>query len=181
MKKVILAAVLATIVFTGAYFGSAYWSAHNLRESAIEGDVDGLEARVDFPAVRESLKSQLNLALASKLKNDPEMKDNPFAGLGMMLAPIIVDRAIETYVTADGLAAMARGEKPGAELGPGNRGTTRPDLEYDQDWIGMDRFRTTLRKKGSDEMGPSFIFERRGLFSWKLVKIELAAEMLSAN
>ena len=109
MKKSAIIAIMSVIIvgLVGIYFGSPYLAARNLKNAAIEADPDELETSVDFPSVRESLKSQLNVAMMTEMQNDPEMKDNPFAGLGAM-----VDRMIDAYVTPDGLAAMVRGQKP---------------------------------------------------------------------
>lgn len=76
MKKLIGLAVAALLVGGGAYAGSPYLAASNLKDAAISGDADQLESQVDFPAVRESLKSQISAALTQKMNSDPGMKDN---------------------------------------------------------------------------------------------------------
>ncbi|MEP6784526.1 MAG: DUF2939 domain-containing protein [Sphingomonadales bacterium] len=43
-----------------AYFASPYWAASSLESAIKSGNAARMEAAVDFPAVRESLKAQLN-------------------------------------------------------------------------------------------------------------------------
>ena len=55
-----------------AYLASPFLAVRQFRNAALAADVDGLDATVDFPAVRESLKSQITVALTAKMANDPE-------------------------------------------------------------------------------------------------------------
>jgi hypothetical protein len=134
-----------------------------------------LDAAVDFPAVRESLKGQLTTALTQKMNNDPEMKANPFAGLGMILMPTIVGRMIDGMVTPDGLAAMARrGKVEAAKAGGQAKASVDPDVDYSYDYRGLDRFAVTVASKQTKAgEAPRFVFERRGLFSWKMIRLEI--------
>lgn len=177
MKKSVVIAIVKIVIFgvVGIYFGSPYLAARNLQNAAIEADADELEASVDFPAVRESLKSQLNVAMMTEMQNDPEMKDNPFAGLGAMLVPAMVDKMIDAYVTSDGLAAMVRGQKPNKNSKP----VSNEKIEFNSSYVSLDRFKVTMRNTALNEDGPSLLFDREGFASWKLVKIELPNEFLS--
>lgn len=175
MKKWWLVIVFALVAFGGVYGGSPYWAANNLKESARTGDADTLEELVDFPAVRESLKSQFNASLMDKMQNDPEMADNPFAGLAMAIAPALIDRTVDAYVTPDGIAAIARGQKPDETV------REDPNIEYKSEWASLDKFRVTAEKSDSDEAMPTFVFERRGIVSWKLTKIEFPDDFLGSN
>jgi hypothetical protein len=171
LKKWVALAAAVLLLAGGLYFGSAYLAARNLKEAALSADADKLDAAVDFPSVRESLKSQMSTALMKKMNDDPQMKDNPFAGLGMMMMPAIVDRAVDTFVTSDGLAALVRGTKP-AEAKDAPR-TENPDVQYDYQWVSADRFRVKLTNVKKHEPGPSLVFDRRGFATWKLIKVEL--------
>lgn len=174
MKKWMVIGVAVLLAVAGIYVGSPYYAVHSLRNAALKADTDKLETSVDFPAVRESLKSQLSAAMIAKFQNDPEMKSNPFAGLGMMMLPTIVDRMVEAYVTADGIAAMMRGRSPTdkSEL------QQNPDIESQTEYVGMDRFRVRTRNTKLNEDGPSFVFERRGFASWKMIKLEIPANLI---
>ncbi|MEG3086859.1 DUF2939 domain-containing protein [Sphingomonas sp. PB4P5] len=177
MSKRVWAAVAAVVILFGAaYFGSPFWAARQFRDAALSADVDRLDAAVDFPAVRESLKSQLTVALTEKMQNDPEMRSNPFAGLGMMMMPAIVGKMVDSFVTPDGLSAMMK---------RGRVDTSQPDAQaksdiaYDYDYRTLDRFAVTVRAPETKAAeAPKFVFERRGLFSWKMIRLEVPTDLL---
>ena len=169
-------AFVMVVVLIGLYLGSPYLAVDSFKDAARSADVDKLEAAVDFPAVRESLKSQMSTALMREMSSDPQMKDNPFAGLGALMMPAIVDKMVDTFVTPDGIAALTKGSRPlasGAEPG-----STNPDVGYEYHYIALDRFRVKVRSAKSGEVGPSLVFERRGFMTWKLIRIELPADFM---
>lgn len=172
MNKKLLTVVVAVVVLFGAvYIGSPFWAARQFREAAISGDVDDLEDAVDFPSVRESLKSQVTIGMTERFQNDPEMRSNPFSGLAAMMIPTVVEKAVNAFVTPDGLSAIVKRGK--LEKGEAN---VRPDpkVTYGYDYRSLDRFAVTAR--GPDvavEDVVKFVFERRGLFSWKLIRLEI--------
>ncbi|MFM5923180.1 MAG: DUF2939 domain-containing protein [Novosphingobium sp.] len=173
-KRLLIIVGFATILFLSFYIGSPYFAANSLKNAAIAGDVDSLEAGVDFPAVQESLKAQMTVALMTEFKNDPKMQGNPFAGLGAMMMPAIIDRAVSSYVTPEGISALVKGAKPGQIEAAKNNS----DIEFATDYSGLDRFRVHTSKRSNGEKGPTFLFERRGIFTWKMIKIELPADFM---
>ena len=166
-RIVLLAAI---VLFVAAYVGSPYWAARQFRDAALSADVDRLEAAVDFSAVRDSLKSQMTVALTTRMNSDPEMKSNPFGGLGMMLIPTMVNTMIDGFVTPQGIAAMVKQGKL-AKSAVATR--SAPDVAYEYDYRGLDRFAVVARKAGSTDGAPAFVFERRGLFTWKVIRVEI--------
>jgi Protein of unknown function (DUF2939) len=177
MNKLVAGGICLIALLGGTYFGSPYYAAYNLRNAAIEGDKDKLEASVDFPAVRDGLKSQMSAAMMTQFQNDPKMKDNPFAGLAAVMMPTIIDKAIDAYVTPDGIAAMVQGKKL---AGQANQGT-KSAVETESDYVGLDRFRVRIKNTDTQEAGLSMLFERRGFATWKLIKMELPADMLKKS
>jgi hypothetical protein len=168
-----IGALLGAIVVLvlAAYFLSPYYAVQRLRSAAFSGDVDRIEATVDFPAVRESVKAQLSAHMMSKMQSMPEMKGNPFAGMAIMMIPALTNSVVNTYITADGIAGMVkRGRAEGAKM-PASKGP--PDITYSYAYRGIDRFSVTATEKKSAKPGVAFALERRGLFSWKMVRVEL--------
>jgi hypothetical protein len=171
------AIALIAILFAVAYFGSPYLAARNFKEAALTADADKLDEIVDFPAVRESLKSQLSSAMMSKFQNDPELKNNPFAGLGLMIAPTIVEKAVNAFVTPEGISAMVRGQNPNEVKDT----KLNPKLHVGYEWVSLDRFRVNLTTADDAASGPTLLFERRGLFSWKLIRFNIPSSILEGN
>jgi hypothetical protein len=175
MKKLILPIALGVLLVLaiGAYFGSPYLAAHNFVEAAQAGDADKLDTYVDFPSVRDGFKAEMNARASAKASSEPGDKDNPLAGIGMMLAPMIIDKVIDTYVTPDGLSAMIKGQKvaPGAH----DAASKSNNATYSYEFISLDRFRVKVFQKDSKRPDDflSVMLERRGIFSWKVIRVSL--------
>lgn len=178
-KKVWIGLTAAVVLFVAAYLGSPFWAAQQFRDAALSADVDRLDAAVDFPAVRDSLKSQLTVALTAKMQNDPEMRSSPFASLGMVMMPAIIGKMVDSFVTADGMSAMMKRGKM-EKTGAGADGNANPDVDYDYAYRTLDRFAVTVKAADTKEAeAPKFVFERRGLFSWKVIRLEIPEEVLA--
>lgn len=178
--------VLAALVIAG-YFASPILALQDLTAAAKAGDKARLESAVDFPAVRESLKSQLKASMTRKVEEDPKLRDNPFAAFGQMLLVGVVDKAVDTYATPDAIANMVATNEPPKSIsatpgGPvieqpqpeGKKPRAKSDTEVHYGYVDLDHFRATYRdRKDGDQEPFGLVLERRGLFKWKLVKIEL--------
>ena len=167
----IIAAIIAVCV--AAYLASPFLAVRQFRNAALAADVDGLDATVDFPAVRESLKSQFTVALTAKMANDPKMKSNPFAGLGAMLMPTIIGKMVDGFVTPEGISGLVKqGRVKSDKTDP--QTTPNPDIHYSYAYRNLDRFAVTIEApNATKEDAPSLVFERRGLFSWKMIRLEI--------
>lgn len=178
VRWVAIAAAVIAVLFLATYVASPYMAAHALQTAAKKGDRDKLEQLVDFPAVRDSLKSQLMTALSASMKDDPEMRDNPFAALGMLMVPAIVNNAIDLYVTPDGIAAMTQGRKPGEEgasepvAAPAEGAKVKTSMGYSD----LDTFRARFSAEGQQPL--TMVMRRRGLFEWRLKRIELPTDFM---
>lgn len=175
-KGWIIAIGAAFAVFALAYGASPYVAVRGFVAAAKQGDAEKLRGSVDFPAVRADLKPQLTAAVTTRMERDPAMRDNPLAGLGAMLMPSILDRMIDSVVTPEGIAALVRAGKVGhaePESAPSQR------VDYDFRYITLNRFGVALRRHGAAGDPVNLIFERRGLFAWKLVRIRLPQSSLT--
>lgn len=185
-KKLIgVAAALVALLLVGGYLGSPYLAMKGLRDAAIAKDRDQLEARVDFPAVRESLKAQLNALMMREMQKAPEAKDNPFAGLVALIVPAIVDRAIDAYVTPEGMVALSQGDRPQVKatgLAPSD--VSAPAMPAPEEpatrarYVNLGTFQVATRDKSKPASGEAvFVFRRKGLFAWRLVRIDLPKDL----
>lgn len=174
-----------------AYFASPFLALQGLSAAAKAGDREKLARNVDFPAVRESLKIQLKAVMTRSIEDDPKLRDNPFAALGQMLLVGVVDKAVDAYATPDAIADMVANSRapsqisaapdaapavppPEAQPTAKEKSATKATYAYD----GLNRFRATYAHEG-DQPGDEFglLLERRGLFTWKLIRIELPANL----
>jgi hypothetical protein len=175
-KGWIIAIGAAFAVFVLAYVASPYVVVRGFVAAAKQGDAEKLGGAVDFPAVRADLKPQLTAAVTTRMEHDPAIRGNPLAGLGAMLMPSILDRMIDSVVTPEGIAALVRAGK----VGRAETESAAPRrVDYGFHYVALNRFDVTLRRQGTAGEPVQLVFERRGLFAWKLIRIALPQSSLT--
>lgn len=180
MKKLLLPLFLLLLLGAGvwAYTGPQR-ALRDIKVAADAGDVEGIRERVDVPAVKESLKEQLNALMTKKLTEDKELKDNPFASLGMLFAGKMVETMVDAAVTPTHLASLLKGNRADAfkkeadvpaEEQPGapTDNTTELSGSYDS----MDRYTMHVLNKETHKQAVALTMRREGL-SWRLTSVQL--------
>lgn len=153
---------LVVIVVIGAaavYFGSPYWTAYQMQQAAEAGDADALAEHVDFERVRESLRPQVQTRVASEV-DARAGDDEALRVLGGLAGGALADRAVDTYVTPEGLAKLM------ASAGAGE-GETDVSLGY----RGLDRFGIVLTELETGDV-TELMLERDGV-DWQVVEVSL--------
>ena len=171
MKRALTAgAVGALLVLAATSFASPWWTLHTLRDAAARHDGAAVAEKVDFPALRASVKEQMQASLKRDMGNGDG--GSPFAAAGTGLAMALVNPLVDAVVSPDAVAAMIQHGK--VSVGKAHPEPEAADPAPQQDkprhalhYRGWDRFAVT----GDD--GGSFVFRRDGLWSWKLAGIEL--------
>jgi Protein of unknown function (DUF2939) len=79
------------------YAASPYVSFWRFTEAVRSGDSAAISSRVDFPAVRGSLKKQLVARFAGTSASHKRW---------LNLGPTLIDAIVDAYVTPDGIAAL---------------------------------------------------------------------------
>jgi len=166
-NKLIAAIVVLLIVAMGAwYWASPLLAMSQLRDAARSGDEQELKEAIDFPSVRESLKSQLSAQMALQVA-DAKQKGG-FEALGAALAMGMVGPMIDGLVTPQFIAGTI-------ERGKMQRGTEAEPLGREVEWSierdGLGHFRATPIAPAGESV-PTMVFDRDG-FDWKLVDIEI--------
>ena len=172
---------VAAVALVGAYALSPFLAFTMLRRAATSGDRDRLEQFVDFPVVRENLKSQVSAALLTSMSSDPEIRSNPFALVGAALVPALTDRLIDSIVTPDGIALLLReGKISKSGTLPATSGATGPAaVQVSYSYRTLDRFRAELRDRDRPDAVIALTLERRGLFGWKLIRLDIPNVVLN--
>lgn len=178
-KHLIIAGSVAGLAIVGFYLASPLVAFNSLKDAAHSGDADKLERLVDFPAVRDSLKAQMLASLSAHMAADPEMRDNPFAGMAMLMVPAIVNGAIDAYVTPEGLGAMVKGQKPVGDAPAVEPAAPGQDVETSFGYSDLNTFR--VRVDPADAEPLTMVMHRSGLFDWELKRIELPASFAEAT
>lgn len=179
-RKFLIGLAVAVVAgFLIACFVSPFISAQALIRAARTGDQAGLERHVDFPAFRESLKTELNARAAIEIR-ERAGDDRGLAALGMLLAPSLVEGAVDSFVTPQAIAAMVRSaERPEPEQpAPPEDTPAVPKDKVHQAWAyrGMNTFAVTLTREDQPDQELILIMTRRGPFSWKLSGVDLTPD-----
>jgi len=163
-----LIAVFAVLVLL--YVASPYYSVWRFGEALRTHDMNALSARVDFNAVRGSLKQQIRdhfLGVLNKKKKD-RLAQFLAANAGDPL-----DQLIDAYITPEGLAAIIANPGP---IKNASSLSSLPSLDRSQkeiDWAkGRRAFFTGPRDFAVENEGIKLIFRFNGL-GWKLHSLDL--------
>lgn len=175
--KLLIAAIFAAAAFW--FYWTPYMAVDNMRTAARNHDAAKLSSYVDYEALRESLKSGFNTKLTNQAVQ--QANTNPFAAVGAAMAAALVNPLIDALVTPEGVAAMMQGEKPSPELGVklsigsanGQATAAQADTDISMAYDGFNRFIVDVKKNDSQEGPTGMVFDRNGLFSWKLSAIRL--------
>jgi len=181
IKKLLTGVVLAgAVVFAALWAASPVLAGKAIIRAAERGDEVALERLVDFPALRESMKGELNDLLVAEMRNDPRVVENGLGGLTTMLAPMFISGAVDTVVTPQGVAAMVTTAKApdadGAAPPEADKGRDEPDLHKAWGYRSLDVFAVTLTDRDRPENRLALLLERRGLFTWQLAAVDLRTE-----
>jgi hypothetical protein len=104
------------------------------------------------------------------------MQDNPFAALGAMIGTVAVDRAVESFVTPEGLQRLMENKLPavGAEEGSDSRAAVARRV-YDDlglEWLSSSSIRVLIFEEGTHTVTTTARLEREGL-RWRVVDVEI--------
>jgi hypothetical protein len=174
---ILLAAALG--VFLIAYFASPFVAVQGLISAAKAGDEAALERKVDFPALRQSMKDEMNTRLVAEMRQDLGDKDSALSGLGLLLAPSLISGAVDALVTPKAVAVMvteAREPRGADAVGPAEpRAEDREDkIRRSYSYRGLNTFAVTLTQADKPDERLSLLMQRSNLFFWKLAGVELA-------
>ena len=175
MKKwialtVVLLLALGAYVVTGPYL-----AINGIRTALIEQDTGRLERHVDFPALRVSIKAQMQDKLA---RRTGDMQSNLAGAFALSIANNFVGSGVDAMVTPLGIGALLQGRS----LWKKSLGETVDGDSYSKA-VPVDPLKQAVRRYESssrftatvlDEDGKPmvFVFKRNGL-RWKLADIRL--------
>ena len=167
---------LVVIIFGAWFYFLPHLAIRDMKSSIKEKDAVSLSDHVNFPALKESFKANINAQFFSTVSKEKD--DAPFGALGVGLAAVFIGPMVDALVTPEGVAMMMKGDKP--QLLKKKIPSKTPDSEYqDKDvdelmsYESFDRFVHSVKKKDSTEEPVILVFNRDGIFSWKLSAIRM--------
>lgn len=153
---------LICVVVLLIYTASPYFSFWRLTTALRSGDSAAVSSRIDFPAVRASLKKQLIARFAFATTGHKRWGN---------LGPTLIDTIVDTYATPEGIAALL--SNPGALKNLQSPRQFKFSTGKGEDWSKI---------KYAFFTGPrSFVVEREGIrirfrfkdLSWQLNDLDL--------
>jgi hypothetical protein len=167
--RVVALAGAALIVAAGAtwYLAAPAWTLHQMKAAADANDAQALDSYIDYPALREDLKTEIKGQMIAEAKKDK----SGFGGLGLAIGKAIIGPVIEGLVTPDGIRAALMAKR-GQEL-TGTASHASSALRVPNDPVierrGFSEFLVASKQRPKSGL----VFKRRG-FSWKLSGVQLA-------
>ena len=165
--SVLLAAVLLITVVGGCYWFSLTASLHGLEAGVRERDVVKLEKYIDWPTVREQVRSDLQaFVMMQVFKEAKTEKEGGLASsIGALLAgavaPAMIDRVVDGFVTPQSLVRLLA-EKPS---------TSAPNLTFTREgFTDLDEYTLLLGTSGPTHPQIRTILRREGI-TWRVVRV----------
>jgi hypothetical protein len=190
-RPILIALIVIVVAAALGYaYASPYIALDRLKRAADSRDVETVNAYVDYPALRDSLKLQVTGLLTRRL--DVQHNGNPLAAIGAMIGVALIGPLVDAYATPDGVAALLNGipqrppPPPAARAdNPAPNSPQTPAPASSQASANSNTPpQTTAGYRGVNEFVVSYqhgvgdtryaaIFRRQGLFTWKLSAVDL--------
>lgn len=173
MKKITLAAAVAAIAIAATAYASPYYALHQIKTAMAARDAAALASHVDFPALRASVKTQLEANMAASIQATAG-SDNPLAALGQSIASAMLGKMVDAMVSPAGVVALVNKSavSPQADGGDSAAAQGAPArADYAAGYAGLNTFVVRAKEGGKDG---ALVLQRHGVWGWKLSGIEIA-------
>ncbi|HEX2080567.1 MAG TPA: DUF2939 domain-containing protein [Longimicrobium sp.] len=164
MKKSLIALVLCAAA--AWFYFTPFMAVDRLQAAAERGDSEALNEMVDFQALRGSIKSEIQGAVAQGISKDA---GNPFAAIGSAVTGVIVEPVVNASVTPQGISLLMKGKRP-TDDDSGDDENWRERTRIDRRWEAGDRFVVQYRDRESGDQQIALIMRREGL-QWRLAGV----------
>ncbi|HEX8231848.1 MAG TPA: DUF2939 domain-containing protein [Caulobacteraceae bacterium] len=160
---------LAFLLAVLGFLLAPWFAFRALREAARTDDVGALTQLVDYPAVRQSLRVQL-----LPLETDPEPPVDPWRDpvgaikRALQPPPAAPPARVDAFLRPGVLEAITYGRPP-LSATPETARAPFPWIRY---W-GFNRVRIGVKDPADKRRETEFVFQRRGIYAWKLVHVVL--------
>jgi hypothetical protein len=164
MKKLPIFSLALCVAAAWLYF-TPYMAVNRLQAAAEAGDTQTLNEMVDFPALRTSLRTEIQSATARGIQKDGGV----FAAIGAAAAGFVVGPVVDAAVTPEGIGLLMKGRSPGDDDDDSGEddGKWREDVKISRRWEASDRFVIRYSDRESGDERIALVMRRDGL-DWRL-------------
>ena len=199
MTRLLIKAI-CVLALAAAYVGLPFWTAFSIREAVKTGDTAYLEAKVEWPGVRETMRQSLT-AQALDLPGTETMEAGAAPGSRGLWQRVkdgvksyagrqVVDHFVDNYVTPAGLSRMYEVRRMYREKikGEADDAITLPRFERMKrawarvkraEFLSLTAFEIEMQDRFNPERSYVGLLELRG-FQWKLSELRMRARDLIA-
>lgn len=160
MKKPLFA--LALCVAAAWFYFTPFMAVNKLQAAAERGDAEALNEMVDFPALRVSIKSEIQNTVADGISKDAGV----FAAIGSAVTGVIVEPVVNAAVTPQGIGLLMKGNRPGDDDAESDE-KWRERVKIDRGWEAADKFVVQYRNRETGHEQIALVMRREGL-RWRL-------------
>lgn len=122
---------VAFLLAIGLYGASPYISYANFRAAMKSGNKADLEAHIDFPSVRESMKEQIKEGMRAEFEKNKAVKDKEAA---MKSGMEMVEKILDMAITSQGLSDVIKERKGGKSPSLGKNGNNSWMADDSLEW-----------------------------------------------
>jgi hypothetical protein len=161
-----IAAVAAVLIIIASstlwYFESPVWTLKGMKDAAQSRDADALNAYIDYPALRESLKAEL----AARMRSEAQKDKSDFGSFARALGAATLGPLVNILVSPDGMRAalLAKNQE---DIGP-----AASALRVPKEPVIVRRNLSEFFVTAKGQPNSGLVFKRHGL-SWMLTGVEL--------
>jgi hypothetical protein len=159
--------VAAIVIVSGIvwYFASPSYTLVQMRNAAKANDADALSSYIDYPSLREDMKSEFMAHMMAEAQKD----ESGFGALGVVFGSAMVGPIVDGMVSPAGVRAMLISSKQEQARGGD---TPKPPVKVDENPIIERRSFSEFAVKSKSDANGAMIFTRHGL-GWKLSGVDL--------
>jgi hypothetical protein len=167
----LIGGAIAAFVGGGLLYASPYLTLYQMYQAVERRDAQSISDSVNFPALRESIKDNLQAVVL----RETAKQNNPIMNLlGAALGSTLLNPAIKKMVTPQGVMALLEGQH--LQLGSGSGTQSLPEKAADVDvnprYESFNQFAVSVKPKGEDVPPVDLILSREG-FGWKVTGVRL--------
>lgn len=163
----------ALLVLVWFYF-TPYIAVWGLKSAAEAKDANQMSVYINYPALKESLKSLFSAKVAHEVGS---AQGNPFAAAGAVVAGAMIGPMVDAMVSPEGLSAMInQGKKPqsGSAQANAEPKALNDNQKAEMSYEGLNQFVVNVLSKDGKGDPVGLVFTREGvLSSWKLSALRI--------
>jgi hypothetical protein len=170
-RNLLIGGIAGAFLCGGGLYASPYLTLYQMYQSVKSSDFQGVASHVDFPALRDSVKANVQMMISQ----ETTQQDNPLLGLlGKIIGGVVLDPVVDAVVTPEGVAALLEGQQ--LQIGRGNHqakfSQKADSVEVKPHYESFNQFVVSVKPKG-EEKSPVEIILSRDFLSWKVSGVRL--------